>query len=97
MTLDASSLRLNPQLAALDLLVHATETAIVALCAAHPAIQYALRHNPEPPIEHLADHVVEQALATLNALDRYRVLLDDLQRLDTGSLDDDDDDDNFTF
>ena len=95
MTFDASRLRNNPQLAALDLLVHATETAVVALCAAHPGIERALRLVPEPAIDHLADHVVERALATLDALDRYRVLLDDIQRLDDLSLDDQDDD--FTF
>jgi hypothetical protein len=94
-TLDASSLRDHPQLAALDLLVHATETAIVALCAAHPGIEHALRVIPEPAIDHLADRVVERALATLDALARYRVLLDDIQRLDAISLDDQDDD--FTF
>ena len=94
MTLDASRLRSHPQLAALDLLVHATQTAIVALCAAHPGIEYALRLVPEPAINHLADHVVERALTMLDALERCRRLLDDIQRLDTISLDDQDD---FTF
>lgn len=95
MTLDASILRDNPQLAALDLLVHATETAIVALCAAHPSIEHALRLAPEPAIDHLADHVVHRALATLHALERYRRLLDDIQRLDKISRADQDDDFSF--
>jgi hypothetical protein len=94
-TLDASSLRNDPQLAAVELLVHATETAIVALCAAHPGIEHALRRVPEPAIDHLADQVVESALATLDALERYRRLLHDIQRLDAISLEDQDDD--FTF
>lgn len=93
MTLTPPRLRRSPQLAALDLLVNSAETAIVALCAAHPGIEHALSHDPKPAIEHLADHVVERAMATLEALDRYRVLLDDIQRLDTAPTDNGD----FTF
>ena len=86
MTLDPPRLRRSPQLAALDLLVNAAETAIVALCAAHPRIEHTLSHDPKPAIEHLADHVVERAMATLEALDHYRILLDDIQRLDTAPM-----------
>jgi hypothetical protein len=87
MSLDPETLRHNPQLAAIDLLVQTAETAIVALCAAHPAIEHKLRHDPHPPIECLADHVVHQAMKLLDALDRYQILLHDLDRLDR--LDDD--------
>ena len=56
---------------------------------------FAEQGVPEPAIDHLADQVVESALATLDALERYRRLLHDIQRLDAISLEDQDDD--FTF
>ena len=90
MTLDAQSLRINPQRAALDLLVHAAETAIVALCAAHPALEQPVPTDPQPSLDHRADQVVQCARLTLAALDRYRDLLAELDRLDHGCWDYDD-------
>ena len=84
MTLPPRVLRRWPELAALDSLHHVAETAIVALCAAHPLIESAHRHDPQPPLERLADHLVDHAMLMLDALDRYRALLHDRDRLHRG-------------
>jgi hypothetical protein len=88
--LDSEILRKHPELAILDLLAQAAETAILALCAVHPAIEHELRDDPAPPPEHLADLIVEQASALLDALDRYRPLLHDYDPLRSRSAIDDD-------
>ena len=75
MTLDPQTLRNHPELAALDLLENAIETAFVVLCAVHPALEHELCHDPLPPLEGLADLVHHRAAALLAALDRYRLLL----------------------
>lgn len=75
MSVDPNTLRHSPQLAALELLAEAAETAIVALCAAHPALEHELGDDPQPAIEQLADQVIDQAFHALDALDRYRHLL----------------------
>jgi hypothetical protein len=83
------ALRTTPQLAALDLLVNTLEVAIVSLCAAHPSIEY----EPTPsglPIDRLADRIVDTAMVTLEAVDRYRRLLHDLKLLYAQTLVDDD-------
>ena len=84
MMLDPPRLRRNPQLAALDLLIEATETASVALCAAHPAVEHPPNGDPQPPLEHLANTVLERASALLDAIDRYHALLQDLECLERG-------------
>lgn len=81
MNLSPALLRCNPQLAALALLHGSAETAIIALCAAHPAIEDILDADPHPSLEHLANHVVERAMLLLDALDRYERLLHDHDRL----------------
>lgn len=81
MILDSLILRKHPELAILDLCAQAAQTAVVALCAVHPAIEHVLRNDPQPPLERLADDVVEHAYALLDALDRYRPLLHDSARL----------------
>ena len=75
MTLDPQTLRNHPELAALDLLENAIETAFVVLCAVHPALEHELCHDTLPPLEGLADLVHHRAAALLAALDRYRLLL----------------------
>jgi hypothetical protein len=80
MNLQPEIVRKSPQLAALTMLTHATETAIIALCAAHPAIEHHLKPDPQPSLDRLADHVVDHAMLLLDAVDRYRRLLDDLDR-----------------
>jgi len=89
MTLEPETLRRSPQLAALAILREAAETAIVALCAAHPTIEHALRNDPLPSLDRLADHVVDHAMLMLDALDRYRLLLHDLDRLHRGLAEED--------
>ncbi|HET8697684.1 MAG TPA: hypothetical protein VFO94_09375 [Gammaproteobacteria bacterium] len=81
MTLEPEILRRNPQLAALAMLRESAETTIVALCAAHPTIEHALRSDPLPSLDRLADHVVDHAMLMLDALDRYRLLLHDRDHL----------------
>ena len=80
MNLDPEVLRRSPQLAAIAILRDAAETTIVALCATHPAIEHTLRHDPLPSIDRLADHVVDHAMLMLDALDRYQLLVHDLDR-----------------
>jgi hypothetical protein len=83
-TLEPRVLRRWPQLAALSSLGKVAETAIVALCAAHPLIESAHRLDPQPPLERLADHLVDHAMLMLDALDRYRALIQDRDRLQRG-------------
>jgi hypothetical protein len=80
-TLCPSVLRLKPQLAPLDLLAHATEIAIVALCASHPRVEHEIDDSALPG-DITADSIIERALALLEALDRYRLLLHDPRALD---------------
>ena len=84
MTLEPKILRHNPQLAAVEMLRQSTETTLVALCAAHPAIERVLRNDPQPSLDRLADHIVDRAMLLLDALDRYCLLLDDIERLRRG-------------
>lgn len=90
MILDPQTLRHNPQLAAIELLLHAAETAIIAVCAAHPNIEHDLRNDPELPIDKLAEDLVDQASHMLDALGYYRQLLHQLHQLNTGRLPEDD-------
>lgn len=90
MTLNPQILRQNPQLAALETLLQATEAAIVALIAAHPSLEQHRQGVPLLPIDSLADLVVDRAQVMLDCLDRYRILLRDLERLRRGTLLDDD-------
>jgi hypothetical protein len=78
----------SPERASLDLLEHATEVAIIALCAAHPLIN----GNPSHPIpiDRLADRVVERAMTLLDALADYRRLARDLERLHSSDPQNDD-------
>lgn len=84
MTLSAPILRRSPQLAAVDLLRQTIETTLVALCAAHPRIEHVLKADPQPSLDRLADHIVNQAMLLLDVLDRYCHLLDQLDRLRRG-------------
>ena len=90
MTLEPKILRHSPQLAAVEMLRQTTETTLVALCAAHPAIERVLRHDPQPSLDRLADHVVDRAMLLLDALDRYCLLLGDIDRLRRGLTTDED-------
>ncbi len=85
-TLCPESLRATPQVAALDVLVHAADTAVVALIAAHPDLERSFDERP-PPLEQLADQVIEHAMLAVLAVDRYRALLHDVTRLDDSSFD----------
>lgn len=85
-TLRPESLRATPQIAVLDVLVHAADTAIVALCAAHPDLEQPTDELP-PPLEQLADRIVEHAMLAVYAIERYRALLHDITRLDDSSFD----------
>ena len=77
-----------PERASLDLLEHVTEIAIIALCAAHPAIQ---DKPPHPiPFDCLADRVVEHAMTLLDALNDYRRLARDIERLHSADPHNDD-------
>lgn len=86
MTLEPRILRHSPQLAAVEMLRQTAETAIIAICAAHPAIEHALTDDPLPALDRLADHVVRHAMLLLDALGRYRRMLDDIEHLDRGLL-----------
>jgi len=89
-TLSPEILRQNPQLAALETLLQATENAIIAVIAAHPNLEHRRDGVPLLPIDSLADHLVEHAQVMLDSLDRYRILLRDLERLRRGTLLEDD-------
>lgn len=74
-------LRTTPQLGCLDLLAHATEVAIVALCAAHPGVERQLDDDALPG-DQLADRIIDRAMTLLEAVDRYRLLIHDPRSLD---------------
>jgi hypothetical protein len=80
-TLCPPALRQNPQVACLDLLAHATEVAVIALCAAHPAVEHELDDDVVPG-DRFADRIIERALALLDAVDCYRLLLHDPKAFD---------------
>jgi hypothetical protein len=80
-TLCPSLLRREPQLGPLDMLTHATEVAIIALCASHPRVEHELDERALPgDID--ADRIIDRAMALLEAVDRYRLLLHDPRALD---------------
>lgn len=80
-TLCPSLLRRDPQLGPLDLLTRASEIAIIALCASHPRVEHELDERALPgDID--ADRIIERAMALLEAIDRYRLLLHDPRALD---------------
>jgi hypothetical protein len=77
-------LRREPQLGPLDILAHATEVAIVALCASHPRVEHELDDSASPG-DVTADSIIDRAMALLEAVDRYRLLLHDPPALDDPS------------
>jgi hypothetical protein len=80
-TLCPALLRREPQLGPLDVLAHATEIAIVALCASHPRVEHELDDRASPG-DVTADRIIHRAMALLEAVDRYRLLLHDPRALD---------------
>lgn len=80
-TLCPSLLRREPQLATLDMLTRATEITIIALCASHPRVEQELDESALPS-DMDADRIIERAMALLEAVDRYRLLLHDPRALD---------------
>jgi len=90
--LDVKSLRDSPQLAAIELLIQAADTTVVALCAAHPGLEHDLRPDPEPAIDRRADRLVDRITCMRDGIQQYCRALDELQRLRRCSLDDDDPD-----
>jgi len=80
-TLCPSLLRREPQLGPLDMLTHATEIAIIALCASHPRIEHELDDGASLD-DITADRIIDRAMALLEAVDRYRLLLHDPRALD---------------
>jgi hypothetical protein len=80
-TLCPALLRREPQLGPLDMLTHATEVAIIALCASHPRVENELDERAMPG-DINADRIIERAMALLEAVDRYRLLLHDPRALD---------------
>jgi hypothetical protein len=94
--LDVKSLRDSPQLAAIELLIQAADTTVVALCAAHPGLEHHLRPDPEPVVDRLADRLVDRITCMRDGIQQYCKTLDNLHRLRRCSvLDDDDDDPGF--
>jgi hypothetical protein len=85
-TLCPALLRREPQLGALDMLTHATEVAIIALCASHPSVEHEL-DDAALPGDIAADRVIDRAMSLLEAVDRYRLLLHDPRALDEPSPD----------
>ena len=85
-TLCPALLRREPQLGPLDMLTHATEVAIIALCAYHPRVEHELDDSAQPG-DITADRVIDRAMALLEAVDRYRLLLHDPHALDDPSPD----------
>lgn len=79
-TLCPALLRCKPQLGPLDMLTHATEIAIVALCASHPRVEHELDDSALPS-DIIADRLIDRAIALLEAVDRYRLLLHDPRAL----------------
>jgi hypothetical protein len=90
MPLDPDTVRQDPQLAALELLVQAAEVGIIVLCAAHPNIERDPSECRPIPIDQLANRVVHIATSLLDTIDHYRLLLHDLARLRRGTLLEDD-------
>ena len=90
--LDVKSLRVNPQLAAIELLIQAADTTVVALCAAHPGLEHDLRPDPEPVADRPADRLVDRINHMRDGIRQYCRTLDQLQRLRRCSLDDDEPD-----
>ncbi len=90
--LDVKSLRVNPHLAAIELLIQAADTTVVALCAAHPGLEHALRPDHEPVADRLADRLVDRINHMRDGIRQYCRTLDQLQRLRRCSLDDDEPD-----
>lgn len=95
MTLDPESLRDNPHLAVLELLIHAADTTVVALCAAHPGLEHELRPDPEPVVDRLADRLVNRISCMRDGIHQYCRSLGELQRLRRRSPDDNDDEPEF--
>ena len=95
MMLDVKSLRDYPQLAAIELLIQAADTTVVALCAAHLGLDHELRPDPQPVIDRLADRLVDRIACLREGIQQYRRTLDDLHRLRRRSLLDDDDEPDF--
>ena len=93
MMLNPESLRQSPQLAAIELLIHAADTTVVALCAAHPGLEHDLRPDPEPAVDRLADRLVDRISCMRDGIHQYCRTLNELQRLQRCSLDDDDEPD----
>lgn len=92
MMLGPDLLRESPQLAALELLIQAADTTIVALCAAHHGLEHELRPDPQPVIDRLADRLVGRISSMRDGINQYCRALDNLQRLRRLSLDDDEPD-----
>ena len=80
-TLCPPVLRQHPQVGCLDLLAHVTEVAIIALCAAHAAIEHELDDDAAPG-DRFADRIIERDLTLLDAVDWYRLLLHDPKAFD---------------
>jgi len=80
-TLCPDLLRRVPQLGALDMLTHSAEIAIIALCASHPSVEHELDDSALPG-DVTADRVIDRAIALLEAVDRYRLLLHDPRALE---------------
>jgi|KBSMisStaDraftv2_1062788.scaffolds.fasta_scaffold58924_3 hypothetical protein len=93
MMLGPQLLRESPQLAALELLIQAADTTVVALCAVHRGLEHELRPDPQPVVDRLADRLVDRIACMRDGIHRYCRALDDLQRLRRLSLDDDHDPD----
>ncbi len=92
MMLDPELLRQSPQLAAIELLIQAADTTVVALCAAHPGLDHDLSPDPEPAVDRLADRLVDRISCMRDGIHLYCRFLNELQRLRRCSLDDDDPD-----
>jgi hypothetical protein len=63
------------------MLTHATEIAVVALCASHPRVEHELDDSASSG-DVTADRIIDRAMALLEAIDRYRLLLLDPRALD---------------
>ena len=85
-TICPALLRCKPQIAQLDMLTHATEIAIIALCASHPRVEHELDDDASPG-DITADRLIDRAMALLEAVDRYRLVLHDPRALDDPLLD----------
>jgi hypothetical protein len=92
MMLDVKALRYSPQLAAIELLIQAANTTVLALCAAHPGLEHDLRPDPEPVVERLADRLVDRINCMRDGIQQYCRSLDDFQHLRSRSLHDDEPD-----